>query len=256
MRTLIVMPTYNEAENIRGMVERVQRAVPTADLLIVDDGSPDGTGDIADEIAAADERVTVLHRSAKSGLGSAYLLGFATAIEQGYEAVVEIDADGSHDPAELGAMLALLDAQSADLVIGSRWVEGGTVVNWPWVRRAISRSGNRYARWMLRSQIRDLTAGFRAYRAAALRELDRAVVSSQGYCFQVELAWRVERAGGVVVEHPIAFVERTTGRSKMGPAIVVEALLRVTGWGIASRFGRGPVQLTETVADTSGRDEA
>ena len=242
MRTLIVMPTYNEAESIRAMVERVRRSVPDADLLIVDDGSPDGTGEIADDLAASDDRVSVRHRAAKSGLGSAYLLGFGIAAKQGYEAVVEIDADGSHDPAELPAMLALLENRGTDLVIGSRWVDGGSVVNWPWARRAISRSGNRYAKWMLRSSIRDLTAGFRAYRTAALRGLDRAVVSSQGYCFQVELAWRVERAGGVVIEHPITFVERTTGSSKMGPAIVAEALVRVTGWGIASWFGRGPAR--------------
>ena len=242
MRTLIVMPTYNEADSISGIVERVRIAVTEADLLIIDDGSPDGTGSIADELAKNDGRVTVLHRPAKSGLGSAYLLGFQTAIEQGYEAVVEIDADGSHDPAELPAMLELLDERSADLIIGSRWIDGGSVINWPWARRAISRSGNRYATWMLRSAIRDMTAGFRAYRTSALHGLDSAVVSSQGYCFQVELAWRVERAGGVVVEHPIAFVERATGRSKMGPTIVAEALVRVTGWGIASRLGRSQAQ--------------
>ncbi|WP_293167992.1 polyprenol monophosphomannose synthase [Microcella sp.] len=236
------MPTYNEAESIRGMVERVRRSVPDADLLIIDDGSPDGTGAIADDLAATDDRVSVRHRAAKSGLGSAYLLGFGIAAEQNYDAVVEIDADGSHDPAELPAMLALLEKRRADLVIGSRWIDGGSVVNWPWARRAISRSGNRYAKWMLRSSIRDLTAGFRAYRTAALRGLDRAVVSSQGYCFQVELAWRVERSGGVVLEHPITFVERTTGSSKMGPAIVAEALVRVTGWGVASWFGRGPAR--------------
>lgn len=242
MRALIVMPTYNEAESIRVMVDRVRVALTEADLLIIDDGSPDGTGSIANELAESDDHVTVLHRSTKSGLGSAYLLGFETAIAQGYDVIVEIDADGSHDPAELPTMLALLEERSADLVIGSRWVEGGSVVNWPWARRAISRSGNRYAKWMLRSSIHDMTAGFRAYRAAALHRLDRAVVSSQGYCFQVELAWRVERAGGVVLEHPIEFVERTTGSSKMGPAIVAEALVRVTGWGIADRSGRGPVR--------------
>ena len=246
MRTLVVMPTYNEADSIRGMVDRVRRSVPDADLLIIDDGSPDGTGAIADDLAASDDRVSVRHRSEKSGLGSAYLLGFGLAAEQSYEAVIEIDADGSHDPAELPAMLAQLENHGADLVIGSRWVDGGSVVNWPWARRAISRSGNRYAKWMLRSSIRDLTAGFRAYRTAVLRGLDRAVVSSQGYCFQVELAWRVERAGGVVFEHPITFVERTTGRSKMGPAIVAEALVRVTGWGVASWFGRGPVRTGST----------
>lgn len=241
MRTLVVVPTYNEAQSIRPIVERIRRAVPDADVLVVDDGSPDGTGRIADDLAATDKRVTVLHRPAKAGLGAAYLQGFDRALDGGYDAVVEIDADGSHDPAELPAMLALLESRPADLVIGSRWVDGGQVVNWPWARRAISRSGNRYARWMLRSRIRDLTAGFRVYRASALRGLDRAVVTSQGYCFQVELAWRIEADGGVVVEHPIAFVERTTGRSKMGAGIVAEALVRVTTWGVLSRFGRGPV---------------
>ena len=241
MRTLVVVPTYDEAQSIRPIIDRIRRAVPEADVLIVDDASPDGTGAIADELAAHDDRVAVLHRPGKAGLGAAYLQGFARAFEGGYEAVVEIDADGSHDPAELPAMLSLLEAGPADLVIGSRWVPGGRVVNWPWVRRAISRSGNRYARWMLRSRIHDLTAGFRAYRTSALRGLDRAVVSSQGYCFQVELAWRVEAAGGVVVEHPIAFVERENGRSKMGPDIVAEALARVTGWGVSARFGRGPI---------------
>lgn len=241
MRTLVIVPTYNEAESIRSIVERLRSAVPEADVLVVDDASPDGTGSIADGIAAADSRVSVLHRPGKAGLGAAYLQGFSRAFAGGYEAVVEIDADGSHDPAELPAMLTLLTRSSADLVIGSRWVDGGSVVNWPWLRRAISRSGNRYARWMLRSRIRDITAGFRAYRVSALQRLDREVISSQGYCFQVELAWRIEAAGGVVVEHPIAFVERTNGRSKMGPGIVAEALVRVTGWGLAARLGRSPV---------------
>ena len=242
MRTLVVVPTYNEAESIRPIIARIRSAVADVDVLIVDDNSPDGTGAIADELAQNDGHVDVLHRPAKSGLGAAYLQGFARAIEGRYDAVVEIDADGSHDPAELPAMLALLSDGPADLVIGSRWVAGGTVVNWPWMRRAISRSGNRYARLMLRSRIRDLTAGFRVYRTSALRGLDRAVVSSQGYCFQVELAWRVEASGGVVREHPIAFVERATGESKMGAGIVLEALVRVTGWGVATWFGRGPVR--------------
>lgn len=242
MRTLIIMPTYNEAQSISSMVDRVRLAMPDADLLIIDDGSPDGTGALADELAVADPQVTVQHRLEKLGLGSAYLQGFARAISQGYDAVVEIDADGSHDPAELPTMVDLLERRSADLVIGSRWVEGGSVINWPWVRRAISRSGNRYARWMLRSSIRDMTAGFRVYRTTALHGLDRAVVSSQGYCFQVELAWRVERSGATVVEHPIAFVERASGTSKMHAGIVVEALMRVTGWGIAMRLGRMPMR--------------
>lgn len=241
MRTLVVVPTYNEAESIRPIMARIRRAVPEAHVLVVDDNSPDGTGRIADELAAADSHITVVHRNEKSGLGAAYLHAFARAIELGYEAVVEIDADGSHDPAELPAMLSILDS-GADLVIGSRWVEGGSVVNWPWMRRAISQAGNRYARLMLRSRIRDLTAGFRVYRTSVVRGLDRAVVSSQGYCFQVEMAWRVEATGGVVREHPIAFVERATGESKMGAGIVAEALVRVTGWGVASWFGRGPMR--------------
>lgn len=242
MRTLVVVPTYNEAESIRPIIARIRAAVPDAHVLIVDDNSPDGTGLIGDELAAADGHIDVMHRPAKAGLGAAYLQGFALAIEQGYGVVVEIDADGSHDPAELPAMLAIVRDEGADLVIGSRWVPGGSVVNWPWARRAISRAGNRYARAMLRSSIRDLTAGFRAYRTSALVGLDRAVVSSQGYCFQVELAWRIEAAGGVVREHPIVFVERASGQSKMGAGIVAEALVRVTGWGVALWFGRAPVQ--------------
>lgn len=244
MRSLVIVPTYNEASSIRPILARIRSAVPDADVLVVDDDSPDGTGRIADDIAAADPRVRVLHRPTKVGLGAAYLQGFALAIDEGYDAVVEIDADGSHDPAELPALLGMLESEAADLVIGSRWVTGGEVVNWPWARRAISRSGNRYARWMLRSNIHDLTAGFRAYRTTALSGLDRSAVSSQGYCFQVELAWRVEAAGGVVREHPIAFVERASGRSKMHAGIVAEALVRVTGWGISSHCGRGPLRST------------
>lgn len=240
MRTLVLVPTYNEAESIRSILARIRAAVPDADVLVLDDGSPDGTGAIADDLAAADPRIRVAHRPAKAGLGAAYLDGFARAAAEGYDAVVEIDADGSHDPAELPAMIALLESADADLVIGSRWVPGGAVVNWPRRRLAISRAGNHYARWMLRSRIRDLTAGFRVYRVSALAGLDRAVVSSQGYCFQVELAWRIEAAGRPVVEHPIVFVERASGESKMGPGIVLEALGRVTAWGVSARFGRGP----------------
>jgi dolichol-phosphate mannosyltransferase len=242
MRTLIIVPTYNEAGNITPIIARIRSAVPEIDILIVDDNSPDGTGHIAKNLATADARIEVVHRRAKAGLGAAYLHGFAWALERAYDIVIEIDADGSHDPAELPELLAILQRDGADLVIGSRWVEGGEVVNWPWVRRAISRLGNRYARWMLRSSIYDLTAGFRAYRMSALGAFDHATVSSQGYCFQVELAWRIEAAGGVVREHPIAFLERSRGRSKMHAGIVAEALVRVTGWGIASRVGHGPLR--------------
>ena len=230
--TLVVVPTYNEVGNLESIVGRLRTAVPNADILIVDDASPDGTGELADRLASGDDRVRVLHRPGKDGLGKAYLAGFAIALDSGYEFVVEIDADGSHDPASLPAMLDLARAGN-DLVIGSRWVEGGAVVNWPWLRQAISRSGNVYARTVLRSSIRDITAGYRVYRTAALRQLALTDVSSQGYCFQVELAWRLERDGHRIAEHPITFVERVTGRSKMHIGIVIEALAKVTAWGFA-----------------------
>jgi dolichol-phosphate mannosyltransferase len=233
--TLVIIPTYNEAEGLERIIARLRAAVPEAELLIVDDASPDGTGEIADRLARDDASVRVLHRKAKDGLGRAYLAGFAVALADGYRYAVQIDSDGSHDPAELPRMLALA-ADGADLVIGSRWVPGGATRNWPWLRQAISRGGNWYSRVMLRSRIRDITAGFRVFRVAALRDLDLKSVSSEGYCFQVEVAWRLERTGHRVVEHPITFVERDSGQSKMHTGIVVEALLRVTGWGIAARL--------------------
>jgi dolichol-phosphate mannosyltransferase len=238
--TLVIVPTYNERAGLESIIARITAAVPTAHVLIIDDGSPDGTGEIADRLAADDPRISVLHRTAKDGLGRAYLAGFAHALNAGYDFVVEIDADGSHDPAQLPAMLDLARG-GADLVIGSRWVPGGSVRDWPWIRKAISRTGNRYSRLALRSRIHDITAGFRVFRATALAALRLEKVSSQGYCFQVEMAWRTERAGLRVVEHPIVFVERTQGTSKMHAGIVIEALFRVTGWGIADRFGRGPM---------------
>ena len=191
---LVILPTYNEIESLEPLLARVRAALPDSDVLVVDDSSPDGTGELAERLAADDDRVSVLHRTAKDGLGRAYLAGFALAIERGYEFVAEIDADGSHDPAELPAMLQLARG-GASLVIGSRWVPGGSVVNWPWHRRAISRAGNGYSRMMLRSGIRDLTAGYRIFSTEAFRTIELDRVSSQGYCFQVEMAWRVERAG-------------------------------------------------------------
>jgi dolichol-phosphate mannosyltransferase len=229
--TLIVLPTYNEIESLETVLGRIRQSVPQADVLVVDDSSPDGTGRLADRLAAADPGLAVLHRPAKDGLGRAYLAGFAHALDKGYRYVIEMDADGSHDPSALPAMLGLA-ASGADLVIGSRWVRGGSVRNWPWIRRVISRAGNAYSRVVLRSGIHDITAGFRVYRTDALRVLDLSAVSSQGYCFQVELAWRLERAGRSVVEYPIVFIERAAGRSKMHVGIVVEALWRVTQWGI------------------------
>lgn len=231
--TLIVLPTYNEIESLSGVVARIRRSVPQADIVVVDDSSPDGTGALADRLATDDPKLSVIHRPTKSGLGPAYLAGFERAISDGYRFVVEIDADGSHDPAELPAMIELARS-GADLVIGSRWVDGGAVSNWPWFRRVISRTGNSYARMMLRSSIRDITAGFRVYATSALRSLDLTAVSAHGYGFQVELAWMIERSGLVVVEHPITFVERAAGRSKMGTGIVIEALARVTMWGLGA----------------------
>jgi dolichol-phosphate mannosyltransferase len=240
---LVVIPTYNEADSIASIVAATRAAAPDTHLLIVDDASPDGTGELADAIAAADSAVRVLHRSGKDGLGRAYLAGFAEAIAQGYTFVAEMDADGSHDPAELPAMLTLA-RDGADLIIGSRWVPGGRIENWPRFRQAISRLGNAYARAALRSRIRDITAGFRIIRCATLESTHLERIASHGYGFQIELAWRIESAGGRVVEHPITFVERTAGRSKMHAGIVVEALFRVTGWAL---FGpkRGQVQVTQ-----------
>ena len=240
-QTLVIVPTYNEIESLERIIGRLRQAVPTADVLIVDDASPDGTGELADRLSASDEHIRVLHRAGKDGLGRAYLAGFAKAIEEGYTYAVEIDADGSHDPVELPAMIELAES-GADLVIGSRWVTGGAVRNWPWLRQAISRAGNAYSRWVLRSSIRDITAGFRVYRVSALEDIDFADVSSQGYCFQVELAWRLERSGHRIQEHPITFVERATGRSKMHVGIVVEALIRVTAWGVAAALKPGELR--------------
>jgi dolichol-phosphate mannosyltransferase len=232
-RVAVIVPTYNERANLEQIASRLRIAVPDADLLVVDDNSPDGTGEAADKLAAGDARIHVLHRPAKAGLGSAYIAGFRWALERGYGVLVEIDADGSHQPQELPALLAALEA-GADLVIGSRYVPGGTVLNWPKSREVLSRGGNTYARVMLGIKVRDATGGYRAFRATALRQVGLDEVESQGYCFQIDLALRVIRAGLTVVEVPITFVERTQGASKMSRAVVAEALWRVTQWGIAA----------------------
>ncbi len=231
---LIVLPTFNEIENIDSIVGRIRQAVPHADLLVVDDASPDGTGERADALAKADPGISVLHRADKDGLGAAYLEGFRLALDRGYDFVAEMDADGSHNPSSLPQMIELA-RDGADLVIGSRWVPGGAVRNWPWIRRAVSRTGNVYSRLVLGSRIADLTSGFRVFRSERLTEIVVTPVSSQGYCFQVELAWRIERSGGVVVEYPITFVERAHGQSKMHVGIVAEALWRVTVWGVTKK---------------------
>jgi dolichol-phosphate mannosyltransferase len=235
-RVLVVIPTYNEADNIRQIVGRLRAAVPEASVLVADDASPDGTGDIADELATADRLVHVMHRAGKEGLGAAYIAGFGWASGAGYDVVVEMDADGSHAPEELPRVLTAL--RSADVTIGSRWISGGKVVNWPKYREAVSRFGNFYTRVALGMPLRDATAGFRAYRMTALNKLDLAAVASQGYCFQVDLTWQAYRAGLQIVEVPITFVERERGQSKMSLKIVVEAQLRVSLWGVQSRWAK------------------
>jgi dolichol-phosphate mannosyltransferase len=229
MKTLVIMPTYNEIENLSTSVNSILKHVATVEILIVDDASPDGTGMLADELAAADSRISVLHRNSKDGLGAAYLHGFEWALKRHYELVVEMDADGSHRAIDLPKLLYA--ATNADLVIGSRWVAGGEVLNWPAHRKLISRVGNIYAHLMLRTQIKDMTAGFRVFRISFLRQMNLHGVAARGYAFQVEMAMRVHQQGGRIREVPITFVERNHGASKMTTAIVLEALWLVTKWG-------------------------
>ncbi|GAA4751514.1 polyprenol monophosphomannose synthase [Amnibacterium soli] len=239
LRTVIVVPTYDERENIRTAVRNVLTALPDAHLLVVDDASPDGTGAIAEEISAADPRVHVLHRQTKNGLGGAYLAGFAWALERDYDVVGEFDADGSHPASALPAMQdALTRDASIALVIGSRWIRGGRVIDWPRSRELLSRGGNAYARLALGLHVHDVTAGFRLYRASTLRRLALDSVVSRGYCFQVDLTVRVLAAGGRIAEVPIEFRERQLGVSKMSRSIVLEAMWMVTVWGVARLVGR------------------
>lgn len=232
---LVIVPTYDERLNIERTVSRVRASVPGADVLVVDDASPDGTGEAADALAAADPHVHVLHRVGKQGLGAAYLAGFGWGLSRDYEVLVEMDADGSHQPEQLPSLLAALD--DADLVLGSRWVAGGSVVNWPRRREVLSRGGNAYVRIVLGLPLRDATGGYRAFRRATLEKLALDGVASHGYCFQVDLARRAVDAGCTVVEVPVEFVERELGVSKMSGAIVREALWRVTVWGVRRRLG-------------------
>ncbi len=235
-RVLVIIPTYNELENLPLILDRLFAAVPSAHALVVDDGSPDGTGEVADKRALDDDRIHVMHRTDKAGLGAAYIAGFGWALGNGYDIVVEMDADGSHAPEQLPRLLAA--AAHADLVLGSRWVPGGKVVNWPKSRELLSRGGNLYTRLALGVDLHDATGGYRAYRRAVLETIDLTGIASQGYCFQVDLAWRAVQAGFRVVEVPITFAERQIGESKMSGNIVREALLRVTQWGAAHRLAQ------------------
>lgn len=237
-RTLVIIPTYNERENLPLIVRRVHAARPDVHVLVVDDGSPDGTGQLADELALADpDRVHVMHRISKDGLGAAYLAGFAWGLGRQYSVLVEMDADGSHAPEELSRLLEAVDA-GADLVIGSRYVPGGTVRNWPWRRLALSRTANTYSRVLLGVDINDITAGYRAYRREVLEKIDLGAVESKGYCFQIDLTWRAINAGFTVVEVPITFTERELGVSKMSGSNIREAMSKVAEWGIRGRLDR------------------
>lgn len=230
-RVLVLVPTYDEAENLGGLLDGLRAVLPAAEILVLDDDSPDGTGALAAAFAAADPRVRVRHRRARAGLGAAYLEGFAVARDEGFELLVQIDADGSHPVAQLPGMVRSVSA-GADLVIGSRWAPGGRVVAWSWYRRLLSRGGNAYARTMLSLPVRDATSGFRVWRAAALAAIPLDQVVSRGYCFQVDLTRRAVAAGLSILEHPITFTERVAGRSKMTIRIALEAIWRVTGWAL------------------------
>jgi dolichol-phosphate mannosyltransferase len=246
-RVVVVVPTYDEADNLPGVVTRLRDAVPEADVLIVDDNSPDGTGAVADRLAEADPRVQVLHRERKEGLGAAYLAGFGQALVSGYDVIGEMDADGSHQPEELPQLLEALG--EADLVIGSRWIPGGSVVNWSRGREALSRGGNLYVRALLGIDVHDATSGFRVFRSRTLEKIDLATVRSAGYVFQTDLVARTLEAGLAVREVPIEFVERVRGESKMSARVAIESLRRITGWGLQQRWSR----LRQAVRPRHGR---
>ena len=229
----VIMPTYQEIDNLESIATRLRTAVPAADLLVVDDNSPDGTGDLADKLSEADPQISVMHRTGKEGLGPAYIAGFRCAMDCNYDVVVQMDADGSHQPEHLPELLLALEA-GADGVIGSRWVPGGRTVNWPRSRQLLSRGGNAYARIMLGLDIKDATGGYRAYRTTALRAISLDTVESAGYCFQIDLTRRLVHAGQRIMEVPITFVERELGASKMSRAIVGEAFLRVAQWAVTA----------------------
>jgi dolichol-phosphate mannosyltransferase len=235
VRVLTIIPTYNEIESLPRTLDRLRAVAPATDVLIVDDNSPDGTGAAADAMAAADSAVHVLHRQGKEGLGAAYIAGFHWGLDAGYDILVEMDADGSHQPEELQRLLDALDS-GADMVKGSRWIRGGKVVNWPLHRKLLSLGGSLYSRILLGVRVKDITGGFNAFRAQTLKEIDLESVESVGYCFQVDLTWKTLKAGLDVREVPITFVEREFGDSKMSGGIVLESIILVTKWGLLSRW--------------------
>lgn len=240
LRTLVIIPTYNELENLRLILGRLREAQPDVHVLVVDDDSPDGTGELAEQLAAAQpDRLHVMHRTTKDGLGAAYLAGFAWGLAREYSVLVEMDADGSHAPEQLHRLLDAVDA-GADLAIGSRYIEGGTVRNWPRRRKALSKTANTYSRLMLGIGVHDITAGYRAYRREVLQAIDLGAVDSKGYCFQIDLTWRTISNGFVVVEVPITFTERALGVSKMSGSNIREAIIKVAQWGISGRLDGGP----------------
>ncbi|MFN2606517.1 MAG: polyprenol monophosphomannose synthase [Acidimicrobiales bacterium] len=237
LRTLVVLPTYDEADNIAEVLRRLRAAAPGADVLVVDDASPDGTADVAKVVGHELGGVDVLRRPAKAGLGSAYRAGFTEGMDRGYEVLVEMDSDLSHDPAALPSLLGAVEG-GADLAVGSRYVPGGSIPRWSWRRRALSRWGNRYAAAVLGLAVNDATSGYRAYRSSVVASIDLHTVRADGYGFQIEMAYRVARAGGSIVEVPIEFIDRERGTSKMSSTIVVEALGLVSWWGVRDRLLR------------------
>jgi dolichol-phosphate mannosyltransferase len=238
VRTLVITPTYDEADNIEEFLRRTRAAVPDADVMVVDDSSPDGTADIAERVGAELGRITVFRRPGKDGLGVAYRAGISRGLDEGYDVICHLDADLSHDPAVLPGLIGRLDADGADLVIGSRYVAGGSIPNWPFRRRALSKMGNLYAGLVLGTSVRDNTSGYRVYRADALRAIDYSKTRAKGYGFMIETAYLVWQTGGTVVESPIAFTDRVRGHSKMTLHVAAEELALVTGWGLRDRFRR------------------
>lgn len=250
MQALVVIPTYNEIESLPSALDQVRQHAPAAHILVVDDGSPDGTGDYADSRAAADDHIHVLHRTEKNGLGPAYLAGFSWALAGGYELIVEMDADGSHRAEDLALLIQRAEmADEPDLVIGSRWVSGGATQGWDAKRVALSRAGNLYINAMLGMRVKDATAGFRVYRASMLRRMDLGRIEALGYGFQVNMTKLVDEAGGRIVEMPIVFKEREAGVSKLSGGIITEELALVTRWGVAKRGG----QLVDLARQTATR---